>query len=108
MRLKPPVNLAEKKNLTVRRLRAALAGQLISGFLWPGSGGAASSALKLTATPSPFQPSGTPSLTPTQTQTATPGAPFEAGGGSALSGTILLSLSEKGYAQLFWYRPGGE
>ena len=118
MRLKPPVDLAKEKQSTARRitlalltsgalLLTALAVPLISGFLWPGSGEAASSALKLTATPSPFQPSGTPSLTPTQTQTATPGAPFEAGGGSALSGTILVSVSEQGYAQLFWHRLGG-
>jgi TolB protein len=83
-------------------LLVTLAAPLIAGFLWPGSGSAASPALQLTATPSPFQPSGTPS--PTPTANATPG--FQAGG--SLGGTILLSLSEQGYARLFWHQLSGQ
>ncbi len=85
-------------------LLVTLAAPLIAGFFWPASGSAASPALQLTATPSPFQPSGTPSPTPTPTPTATSG--FQAGG--TLGGTILLSLSEQGYSRLFWHQLSGQ
>lgn len=85
-------------------LLLALAWPLINEFLWPGSHNSARSALLLTATPSPFQPTVTlqpPSPTPT------PGAPAPANMG-ALSGDILLGLSQQGYGQLYWYHLAGE
>ncbi|MEX2143292.1 MAG: hypothetical protein WD740_01745 [Anaerolineales bacterium] len=119
MPLLPPTDLAREAKARLPRLTLAIIGlsilllvalswPLVAGFLWPAAGRAASLALQLTSTPSPFQPSGTPSSTATLTLTPDPGAPFEAGGGDALSGTILLSLSEQGYAQLFWHRLAGE
>ena len=85
-------------------LLAALAWPFIAGFLWPGSGSqAASSAVQLTATPSPFLPSGTPAPTPTLTAT-----PDTLGNGGAFGGAILLSLSEQGYSRLFWHQLAGQ
>lgn len=83
----------------------SLAWPLLNEWLWPGSGNAAQSALLITATPSPFQPSGTPvPVTPTVTLQPESGDPFEAGDSDRLSGTIVLSMVEQGHAQLFWHR----
>ncbi|MEX2160991.1 MAG: hypothetical protein WD751_03670 [Anaerolineales bacterium] len=88
----------------------ALAWPLINEFLWPESHNSARSAELLTATPSPFAPSGTPPSSVSATPNATPASlePFEAGGGDALGGAIIVSMREQGYAQLFWHRLLGD
>lgn len=81
----------------------------LNEWLWPGSGNAAQSALLITATPSPFQPSGTPApVTPTATVEPEAGDPFEAGDSDLLNGTIVLSMAEQGHTQLFWHQLIGQ
>jgi TolB protein len=90
-------------------LVVSLSWPLFNEWLWPGSGNSAQSALLITATPSPFQPSGTPApVTPTATLLAESGDPFEAGDADALAGTMVLSMAEQGHAQLFWHRLLGQ
>lgn len=74
---------------------------LLGDWFLPTSSGQAADLL--TATPTAFQNSATPSLAPitSPTTTPTPAMPLEAGGGHALDGLIVLSFSEQGYAQLF-------
>ncbi|MEX1247790.1 MAG: hypothetical protein WEA61_04865 [Anaerolineales bacterium] len=93
-------------------LLLALAWPLINEFLWPGSHNSALSAVVITATPSPFSPTGTPRPTATPTSAPAPtlasGAPFEAGGEDTFGGAIILGMREQGYARLFWHRLVGE
>jgi TolB protein len=85
---------------------------LVAALMWPllwphDAHQSASSALLLTATPSPFLPSGTPSAT------ATPDPAQAASANSvALSdtfaGTMIVSMTEQGHAQVFWVQLAGD
>lgn len=89
---------------------AALTGILVFALVLPfasqATHSAASSAMLLTATPSPFQPSGTPSATdtPSPAEPPNPAAPQRQG---IFSGAVVLSLGEVGHAQLFHRRFAG-
>lgn len=89
-------------------LLALLGSPWLSQFFWPGAGHAEGSALHLTATPSPFQPTTTSTLTATPTSTIAAPQPFETGGSVTLSGLMILSLSEQGYLQLFSHQLIGQ
>jgi TolB protein len=85
-------------------LVAALAWPL----LWPSDAHhSASSALLLTATPSPFLPSGTPSATATPDAVqAAPANPIQVS--DTFAGSIVVSMAEQGHAQIFWYQLAGD
>lgn len=89
---------------------ALLGSPSLSQWLSPTGGQADGSALLLTATPTPFQPSPTPTQAGTfaPTATSTLAAPIEVGGATSLNGLKIVSLGEFGYAQLFSYRLTGE
>lgn len=103
-------------------LRRILFGGLLLGsllavlFLWPLLGewvlptGSGQAADLLTATPTAFQNSATPTVGPSPTPTVIPtlAGPLEAGGAHALDGLMVLSFSELGYAQLFSHQLLGE
>lgn len=97
---------------TVLLSGAAIALILVTALAWPllwptDAHHSASSALLLTATPSPFLPSGTP--LPTDPATETPAPPSGLiDPNDTFAGAIILNMAEHGHAQLFWHQLSGE